>query len=120
MKDSLYLIASFFILASIIACLGGLYELVKKKKKFSIEGLLYALGISSAFVWILILSGIGSWGISWMYMAGLNVLNWISEKTKVPFFLIFISPIVFLFLVGMVMKILRRKKVFDDSKRFVP
>ena len=115
MKETLYLVGAFFIVASGVICIGGLYEVVKRKKKPSADDLFHALGIASAFVWFLILFGVGSWGVASAYSGGLELINWVSEKTKIPFILVLVSPVVIFFLIVSVLNQIRRKRAINNT-----
>ena len=115
MKEALYLVGAFFIIASVLVCVGGLYEVVKKRERPSTDALFHALGIASAFVWFLILFGLVSWGIASVFSGGLALVDWVSQKTKIPFILVLISPVMILFLFATVMNLIRRKSATNGS-----
>jgi uncharacterized membrane protein YjgN (DUF898 family) len=111
MKNSLEYVGLCFILTSIIACIGPLYEVIKKKKEGSTDRLFHALGIASTWVWFLIFFSIGSWAVSVAFSRGVNFGYWISETTKIPFILVLISPIIGVVLLGIIAgKIRKRQK----------
>ncbi len=102
-KEALETVGFLFILVSIVACLGSLYELWKTRAKLKeTEDYIKALGIASIIVWSIIGFGVASWLISVFYVSWLEAAGWISEKFRVPLFLALCSPAIIIALLGLV------------------
>ena len=102
MTDALSYLAIFFVMFSVIAAEAWLKEGEERGKEVCAWAF---LGI-----WLIIGFGVASWLIGVLFHVGFRLAELICEKTHLPVFLVFVSPIIALLLIGLIQTAVQKGK----------